>query len=285
LKFDIWKIQDLKSGIFNGEQRFSTDILKGHPMATGNTGDDRIPQKDIDILRGLAERKAAIAQDSINLERKDAWYRMDSGNGGRIMILAEHGGVRDKIKPVPENILECSGEWARGIENALRNDIYIFIKKLKDDHVVEPFMDLRWKTTFSNYGVEAVTHYGGDDSYMGSRSWNPPVKDLDRDFEKLRFMTFAVDRDTTLKDKDYLEKIFGSILPVRIRGGYYWTMGMTGTAIQLIGLQQLMLAMYDNPKGMHHLMQFLKDDHLNKLAGEGKFVHTQQRKRLHRFRQ
>ncbi len=231
-------------------------------MATENAGHDRITERDTDILRRLAQRKAVIAQDPANQERRRAWYCLDSGNDDRVMILAEHGGVRDRIKPVPDDILECTGDWARGIENGLRNDIYRF-EKLKDDHVVEPFMDVRWKTTFSNYGVEAVTHYGGDDNYMGSRSWDPPIKDLDGDFGKLHFRTFTVDREATLKEKDHLEKILGSILPVRIRGGHYWTMGMTGTAIQLIGLQQMMLAMYDNPHALHHLMKFLRDDHVN----------------------
>lgn len=33
-------------------------------------------------------------------------------------------------------------------------------------------------------------------------------------------------------------------------------------AIDLIGLENLMLAMYDNPAGLHRLMAFLRDDHL-----------------------
>jgi hypothetical protein len=37
---------------------------------------------------------------------------------------------------------------------------------------------------------------------------------------------------------------------------------MTIVAIDLIGLENLMLAMYDNPAGLHRLMAFLRDDHL-----------------------
>lgn len=219
-------------------------------------------QHDADILRRLAERKVVISQNPVNEERRRAWYCLDSGQDDRVMVLAEHGGVRDAVKPVPDDILECTDDWARGIEKELRNEIYQF-EELKDDHVVEPVVNVRWKVALSNYGVEAVVHYGGDDTYMGSRSWEPPIKDIDRDFNKLRHRTFTVDREATLKEKERLENIFGSILPVRIRRGHYWTMGMTGTAIQIIGLEQMMLAMYDNPWGLHRLMKFLRDDHIN----------------------
>jgi hypothetical protein len=47
---------------------------------------------------------------------------------------------------------------------------------------------------------------------------------------------------------------------------------MTITAIDLIGLENLMLFMFDQPEGLHRLMAFLRDDHLavaRWLEGEG----------------
>ena len=67
----------------------------------------------------------------------------------------------------------------------------------------------------------------------------------------------------TFTRKDRWEEIFDGILPVRIRGSYWWTMGMTWTAIRLIGLENLMLYMYDNPDGLKRLMAFLRDEHLH----------------------
>jgi uroporphyrinogen-III decarboxylase len=43
-------------------------------------------------------------------------------------------------------------------------------------------------------------------------------------------------------------------------------MGMTNTAINLIGLENLMIFMYDSPEGLHRLMQFLHDDYRDSLA-------------------
>ena len=84
------------------------------------TAEWTLPQHDTDLLRRLAERKAGIAQDPINLERRELWYKLDAGAGGRPMILAEAGGVRDQILPLPDSILECEDSWARNIEKQLR---------------------------------------------------------------------------------------------------------------------------------------------------------------------
>ncbi len=236
---------------------------------------DALPQHDLDILRRLAERKASISQDPVNQERRKAWYALDSGTNDRVMVLAEHGGIMDKKKPLSADNLECTNEWARGLEHSLRNEIYLF-EELKDDHVVEPFINTNWNVNSTDYGVETITHRGGDENQMGSYRWDPPITDLDRDFHKLKPRTFSVDRQSTMKYKAQLENVFDSILPVRIKGSYYWTLGMTGQAIQFIGLEQLMIAMYDNPEGLHRIMTFLRDDHLN-------FVNWLEKENLYSF--
>lgn len=216
---------------------------------------------DRDILRRLAERKLHIAAHATNLERRAAWLALDAGRDSRVMVLAEHGGIRDRRRPCSVSDLECVGEWARGIEASIRGEALLF-EQLGDDHVVEPVMNVAWRVQASNFGVAPVVHQGGDAEHMGSRSWDPPVKDLDRDFDKLRPRTFSVDRAATMEERQRLEDVFAGILPVRIRCGHYWTMGLTIQAIDLIGLEALMLAMYDNPEGLHRLMAFLRDDNL-----------------------
>jgi hypothetical protein len=221
----------------------------------------RISTKEKDVLRRLAERKVQIAFDPKNEERRRAWLALDSGNDSRVMVLAEHGGIRDRRKPLSITSLECTGEWARGIENSLRAEALLF-EELQDDHVVEPVINVGWRVRASNFGVEVVVHQGGDAEHMGARSWDPPIRDLDEDFDKLRPRAYSVDRDARLVERQLMEDVFAGILPVRMRGGHYWTMGLTIQAIDLIGLEGLMLSMYDNPEGLHRLMAFLCDDNL-----------------------
>ena len=215
---------------------------------------------DMIILRRLAQRKAEIAADPINLERKKLWYKLDQDTSGRPMVLAEIMGVPNET--LPYSVIQCRDRGLGYLEYRLRSEIYQF-EVLKDDHVVEPYIDLGWKVKIGDFGVREIDTYPDNDGKLASRVWDHPIKDLDRDFEKLRYRPHEVDRDGTLEKKELWEEIFGGILPVRIRGAYWWTMGMTQTAIRLIGLENLMLYMYDNPEGLKRLMAFLRDEQIH----------------------
>ena len=220
-----------------------------------------ISMSDRWILRELAKRKVEIANDPVNVERRSLWLDLHSGVRTRPMILAEAGGVKDQRKPF-EPSQRCGGEMARGVENALLNEIWRF-EKLRDDHVVEPFFDHRWRVSVSpDFGVKAVVHKVDDGGAFNARSWDAPIKNISEQFHQLRHREFSVDRDATARDRGILEEAFGDILPIRMRGGFWWTFGLTIQAIDLIGLEPLMLFMYDDPDGLHKLMGFLRDDNL-----------------------
>ncbi|MCP4755397.1 MAG: hypothetical protein GY866_31420 [Proteobacteria bacterium] len=218
-------------------------------------------QHDIDILRGLAEKKAEIAQSAINQERKRLWYAHDEGTGGRPMILAEAFEVWQEI--FPDDYLKCEEDWAKGIEAGLRFEIYQF-EELKDDHVVEPCHNVGWVTEVSDYGVQPVEHNTDSLAKLTSKTWDPPIVNLDKDFHKLKSRTYSVNREVTSMLKDTMDALFDGILTVRIRGmfgGLPWTMGMTENAMKLHGLENLMINTIDNPEGLHRLMAFLCEQH------------------------
>jgi len=215
--------------------------------------------KDVTVLRGLAERKAAIAGDPVNVERRRLWYALDAGAAERPMVLAEAWVAFDDL---PEAELECREDWARELEHALRLEIFVF-DSIQDDHVVEPVINCNWFVDCSDYGVEVKTEWADRVSgNVSSRRWEPPIKDIARDFDRLHPRTFSVDRDKTRAWKAHLETVFDDVLPVRIRGGFWWTFGMTSTLINLIGLDNYMLYTCTDPEGLHRLMAFLRDDHL-----------------------
>lgn len=221
-----------------------------------------ISQADIGVLRRVAEQVRRIADSELMAERRRLWTHHNDLDSRRPMILAEIGGVMDEIRPLIT--VQCQGQTAQCIEFGLRSQLYQF-EQVGDDCVIEPYMNCAWHLQIGDYGVAPEIHRADNDGHLGARNWDAPLKDLQTDFDKLRPRTFAVDREATYRRKDELEQIFGDILPVRIRGSYGWTMGMTMTAIDLIGLQNLMLFMYDDPDGLHRLMRFLCDDHMRYL--------------------
>jgi hypothetical protein len=222
--------------------------------------DTKLNDHDLEILRRLAGKKMRYATDTVNLERQQAWYDLDGGGSHRPMVLAEFGGVRDAKCPIPLEIFECQDEWARGLEWGLRSEIWQF-EVLKDDHVIAPYINTNWVVNASDYGVQRIEHRA-DGAIMGAYSWEPALKNLDEDFGKLKPRRFSVDRAASMALKERLERVFAGIMPVRVRGKYWWTLGMTINAINLIGLENLMLYMFDNPEGLHRLMNFLCEDNL-----------------------
>jgi len=221
--------------------------------------DEAISPSDLRILRDLARRVREIAEEPVMAERRDRWLRHNSLAGDRPMILAETGGVLDEL--IPTEILACTSRRARSIERGLRNTIFVH-EHVNDDSVVEPYVNCNWQVHISNYGVESEKQHGDNDGRLGSYRWDPPIKDLSADFDKLHPRKCSVDREATARSQAMLEEIFDGILSVRLRGGYWWTMGLTWSAIDLIGLEGLMMAMYDDPDGLHRLMAFLRDDHI-----------------------
>ncbi len=215
--------------------------------------------KDQQILRELAKRKLEIVHDPINVERRDAWYVHQSADESRPMILAEFAAIVDEKRPfLPELI--CQDELARHFEYALRSEIWRF-EWLRDDYVLEPFFNVSWDVTISDYGVQTKWETSSDAGVLGAKRWDGAIRQ--GQVGLLQPRTFSVSRETSLQRKHIAEEAFGSILPVRFRGRHWWTMGMTQTAVYLIGLENLMLWMYDDPDGLHQLMRFLCDDHLD----------------------
>lgn len=212
---------------------------------------------DIRILRGLYVRKREMAADPVMADRAELWTRHASLDSRRPMILAETGGVLDELVPV--SVLQCEAPWARQMERSLRELVFRY-EHVRDDYVIEPWIQYGWAVEIGDFGVQTELVRGANEGKLGSYTWDPPIKDLDRDLDRLHFRELSVDREKTAAWAELLDEHFGDILPVRLRASYWWTAGLTWSAINLIGLEQLMMMMYDNPDGLHRLMAFLRDD-------------------------
>ena len=218
-----------------------------------------LPENDRRILRELARRKAEIAADPINEERRELWYALDEGRAERPLILAEVIGVLDEA--IPLATLQCTSEAGRNIERSLRMSIFEF-ESIGDDHVQTADWRINWPIEDSGFGVKTEQHHADNDGNLGARSWDAPLKDLSRDCDLLKPRTFRVDREELMRQRGFYEELFGDVLTIRLRGSFWWTQGLTIQAIDLVGLEGLMLAMYDDPDGLHRLMGFLRDEAL-----------------------
>ena len=200
----------------------------------------KIIPSDLRILRDLAERVLEISHEPVNDERRGLWYKHNALEHTRPLVLAESGIAINDL--VTDSSFLCQEGWARGLEGRFRRTIFHY-EHIDDDFVVEPYINCNWQVSVSNYGFDVKLEYGNNDGEMASYRWDPPIKNLQADFDKLHPRTYSVNRNATLAWKAHLEEVFDGILTVRIRGGYWWTVGMTWPAINHIGLENLMLFM------------------------------------------
>jgi hypothetical protein len=221
-----------------------------------------VDPQDVTLLRDLYRRQRDIAQDPIMQVRKSQWKAHSALQSFQPMFLAETQGVLDEL--IPLKSLQCHEPWARGIERQLRDLIFRY-EHVGDDYVVEPWINIGWQIETGNYGFDIAKVRAENDGKLGSYHWDPPIKDMQNDLGKLCDRSLQVDREMTSLWKTFLEDLFGDILPVRIRAAYWWTTGLTSTAIDLIGMETLMTAMYDDPAGLHRLMSFLSDETMHYL--------------------
>jgi len=212
--------------------------------------------KDREILRPLAARVREIAEDPEQVTRKRRLAALNALQPERPVVLCYPEGSWGEI--LPDDSMQCDDPQLREWERGLRMKIYWW-KHLRDDNAIEPFFNVGWRISQGNYGVKILYERSAD---RGSYHWTPPLNNIEDDFHKLSPPVYSVDREGTLADVARAEELFGDLLPVRIRGKYYWTSGLTWEVIKLIGLEALMLAPYDQPDGLHRLMAWLRDQHL-----------------------
>jgi hypothetical protein len=210
---------------------------------------------EIRTIRELASRIAEVAATGENRARRAEWKRHHDLVPGRPMILFETNfdtarefGINDRI--ISRNDI---GKW---LERQFLQHLYHF-EVIKDDFVVEPVINCPWFVDYDSYGV-------GDDPRMTSfnATINPLIPDLESGIEELKKRHFRVDREKSRALRDYLDSILGDILSVRTRASHIWSWGLSVVAVQLVGMEGLMMAMMDEPDALHRLMAFLRDDHL-----------------------
>ncbi len=223
-----------------------------------SANDLKICAEDTAILRSLASEVAELAARPIEREKRDLWYRHNALEPTRPLVFCdpEHGW-NEILRPED---LECVGERARRWEMLLRKESF-WGQKMCDDRVTEPYFNVPHVYYESDWGL-SETKIGGEDG--GAYTWDAPLKSYS-DLSKLHFPQIVVDCEASDRVRELAEQTFRDILTVRLRTGWWWSLGTTWTLINLRGLNQMMLDMIDHPNELHELLAFLRDGNVAKL--------------------
>jgi hypothetical protein len=214
---------------------------------------------DREILQGLAERVAEIAGSSRMRETRRLWTRLNMLEPTRPLVFCDPENGWNEI--ITERQMCCRGKLARRWEMDLRKEIFWGLE-MGDDKPVEPFFDVPYTVPADDWGMETVYHRTSD---SGSCVWDAPIKDYATDLAKLRAPAVEIDRETTNGCLEIAEETFGEILSVRLKGIWWWSLGLTLPAAMLRGLSNILCDLIDHPDELKQLLSTISRGYLEKL--------------------
>jgi len=210
-------------------------------------------------LRSLASRVAELAARPIEKKKAALWTAHNDLQSGEPLIFCDPENGWNEI--IPGSALSCRDPLARVWEMHLLKEIFWGLEML-DDRVIEPVFDVPYNYVDTGWGLHEKRIGGG---HGGSYTWEPQLKDYDRDFPLLSYPKILVDHAMTGRVLSLAQDLFSGILEVRLRGIWWWTLGMTWDYVTLRGLENFMLDMYDHPEWVHRTMQFMSQGLIRKL--------------------
>jgi len=229
-------------------------------ILTGFVREDMtISPPDRDVLQRLAHRVAEIAASPRMQEVRRLWTAHNRLQRTRPLVFCDPENGWNEI--LTEAQMECRGKLARRWEMDLRKEIFWGLE-MGDDKPVEPSFDVPYTVSADDWGLKPEYH---KTATAGSYVWDAPIKDYATDLRKLHAPEFAIDWETTHGCLALAHGVFDGILAVRLKGTWWWSLGLTWPAVTLRGLQNLMCDLIENPDGLKELLSILCRGHLAKL--------------------
>jgi len=229
-------------------------------ILTGFTREDlQMSDQDRTVLRALAGRVAQIAASPRMQEVRELWRKINGLQKTRPAVFCDPENGWNEI--ITEAQMLCGGKLARRWEMDLRKEIF-WAEQMGDDKPVEPYFDVPYTVTPDDWGLKAVYHKTGS---LGSYVWESPIKDYDQDLKRLHSPQFEIDWETTHGCLAIAQEVFGGILNVRLKGTWWWSLGLTWPAATLRGLENIFCDFIENPDGLKALLAIISRGHLDKL--------------------
>ena len=217
-----------------------------------------IQPADREVLRHLAARQAELAGREVEDHKRALWHDHNALHTTRPVIFCDPENGWNEI--ITDDQLQCEGTLARSWEMTLRKEIF-WGESMGDDKVIDAVFDVRHVYEESDWGMHERVFKVAD---HGSYRWDAPIRDFS-ELDDLHSPRITVDDAASADLLELAESTLGDLLVVRQKTQWWWTLGMTWTLVNLRGLEQIMLDMYDHPDELHRLMQILRDGHLAKL--------------------
>lgn len=214
-----------------------------------------IKKLEREYLRDLARKQLEIA-NSAEMKKKEAlWYAHNDFETTEPVITLERGTFNKEFEHLWNP--KCETEAARNIEYYFHSNMVQY-EYICDDTVMPKDYAVGIGAWLKPFGIDVRNERSIKETYAYKIDYE--IKDLKTDFRKLKKSPMGCNFDNAVKHKEFIEDIFGDLMPVRLAFGpvcylsYYIN--------NIMGLETMMVSMYDYPELFHNMMQMLTDDFL-----------------------
>ena len=210
------------------------------------------------VLRELAKKTMEVASQDIQNERRSLWTEFNSM----------------KTRKVPVYILDPQGIWNELFgDSMLVNDdpllqhyerwmhLQLYHASFGDDYIIEPWLTAgpvykedgtKWET----WGYEYKMEYNHKTKAFAIKE--PPIKSPD-DLKNLVTGIGEIDEEASKARISMLQEIFGDIISVIPDMSPPKIKDLSHTLYQLLGAEDMMIWMYDDPDMVHELCRRISD--------------------------
>lgn len=208
---------------------------------------------EVTYLRELAKKQLEYAQKPVMEQRAHEWVAHNRCQGERPMVIIEVGSFWQDVKPAPV----CQSEAARWLEDQLQQNIFI-CEHVGDDHVTPDFVLVPHHIEFVLFNLEQKREFA-----EGGLAYHiiPTLKELTGTVDSLSESRFAYHGAETQALVRFVDETVGGILPPRVKNTInHWAFGITQLVVNLMGMENMFVAMMEEPDAFHALMRRVTDD-------------------------
>jgi hypothetical protein len=213
-----------------------------------------------EYLRELARRQMEIASLPIMGERIAKWRKLNNGELYEPLVSVEYNGYYDEFFPE----IKCLSPISRELEMQMIKNI-TYHEQLNDDRVIPTHISVPVQNSIIPFGIEEERIYARNEGGKKSMGYSVkhPINELEQDYHILGDTNYSVDinLNNALRHKSEVEELIGDIMPVKIEfSSFYFCLG--GVLNSLMGMENMMLSLYECPELIHKMMDTLTNDYL-----------------------
>lgn len=228
-------------------------------------------EKDRLRLRELAHRQLELANSPGNEIILKKWDALAKGRRETPTVRLLFSNFTNEVI-TPRMV--CESPEGRRMEFKMLWDT-VGRELFDDDTPISPTYDMQWHTWAKPFGAEPMRTMAKGENAKGFHI-DPVIEDLEEDFEKLTGGSFGIDREGTLRDTGLAADVLGDILPVRMVQASL-PAGITNPLVQLMGMENYYISMYDCPETLHKVMDMatrIYEGYYDMLEKEGVLLPT-----------